>query len=332
VTVFAAGPPDLGAVRLAWSPAWETLQAVRMFIDPRGRPYHQSWHLAVASEAARLGLASLLAVNPRRGSVPDFLAPPPLRPAPAFAGELARIRATPPAQVAADLRRCHQTLTGPARQLVADLLADPPAARDLLAGDLLAAWEHLVAPYWPRIRALLDADLAYRSQQLASHGLRPMLETIDPRITWHDSAITIDDGIDAAVELAGRGLVLMPSAYVWPAVVAFTDEPWQPAIVYPARGIASLWQQPAPPPHALARLIGTTRAKLLASLSQPASTTTLAALHGLSPSGTSGHLIALRDAGLITGTRHGHEIRYSRTRLGTELTRAATTPAPGAAS
>jgi hypothetical protein len=31
----------------------------------------------------------------------------------------------------------------------------------------------------------------------------------------------------------------------------------------------------------------------------------------------------MRDSGLIAGTRHGHEIRYARTRLGTELSRAA---------
>jgi DNA-binding transcriptional ArsR family regulator len=115
----------------------------------------------------------------------------------------------------------------------------------------------------------------------------------------------------------------MPSAYTWPAVAAIVDEPWQPTIVYPARGIADLWQHAAPPPDALARLLGRTRALLLAGLDRPASTATLAALHGLSPSGTSKHLTAMRDAGLITGTRHGHEIRYARTRLGTELSRAA---------
>jgi DNA-binding transcriptional ArsR family regulator len=119
----------------------------------------------------------------------------------------------------------------------------------------------------------------------------------------------------------------MPSAYIWPAIVAVVDEPWQPTIVYPARGIAELWQQAAPPADALVRLLGRTRALLLARLDQPASTGTLAALHGLSPSGTSEHLIAMRDTGLITGTRHGHghghghEIRYARTRLGTELSR-----------
>ena len=186
-----------------------------------------------------------------------------------------------------------------------------------------AAWERLVAPFWPRIQAVLDADVAQRSRQLTDHGLRPMLEEIDARITWGAGTVAVNDGVDLLVQLRGRGLVLMPSAYIWPAVAAIVDEPWQPTIVYPARGIADLWQQAAPPPDALVRLLGRTRALLLARLDRPASTGTLAALHGLSPSGTSRHLIAMRDAGLITGTRHGHEIRYARTRLGTDLSRAA---------
>jgi hypothetical protein len=130
-----------------------------------------------------------------------------------------------------------------------------------------------------------------------------------------------DSGADV-VDLRGRGLVLMPSAYIWPDVAVVVDEPWQPTIVYPARGIASLWQQPTPPPDALVRLLGRTRALLLTSLDRPASTAVLAGLHGLSPSGTSSHLIAMRDAGLLAGTRHRHEVRYARTRLGTELCRA----------
>jgi hypothetical protein len=323
MTAFAAQRQDLSTVRFAWSPAWETLLAARMFIDPRGRPYHQTWHAAMAGEAARLHLAPLFAVNPLRGSVPDFLAPPPHQPAPRFRDQLDEIRATPPEQVTEDLRRCLRTLTGKARGAVDQMLTDPAAARDLLAGQVQAAWERLVAPFWPRIQAVLDADVAHRSRQLTDHGLRPMLEGIDARITWGDGTVAVNDGMDLTVELRGRGLVLMPSAYIWPAVTAIVDEPWQPTIVYPARGIAHLWQQAAPPPDALVRLLGRTRALLLARLDRPASTGTLAALHGLSPSGTSKHVIAMRDAGLITGTRHGHEIRYARTRLGTELSRAA---------
>jgi DNA-binding transcriptional ArsR family regulator len=235
---------------------------------------------------------------------------------------MAEIRATPPGQVAEDLRRCRTTLTGQALDAVDTMLTEPAAARDLLAGQLQAAWEHLVAPFWPRVQAVLDADVAHRSRQLTHHGLRPMLEGIDARISWGDGTVNVSDGMDLTVELGGRGLVLLPSAYIWPGVAVIVDAPWQPTIVYPARGIADLWQQAAPAPDALIRLLGRTRALLLARLDQPASTSALAAVHGLSPSGTSRHLIAMRDAGLITGTRHGHEIRYARTRLGTELTRA----------
>jgi len=328
MTVFAAQRQDLGTVRFAWSPAWETLLAVRMFIDPRGRPYHESWYTAVAEEAARLHLAPLFAVNPLRGSVPDFLTPPPRVPAPRLADQLAEIRATPPGQVSEELGRCRGTLTGRAQGAIDEMLADPAAARDLLAEQLQAAWERLVAPFWPRIVAVLDADVAHRSRQLTGQGLRPMLEEIDGRIAWSDGSVIVDDGVNLTVELGGRGLVLMPSAYIWPAIVSVVDEPWQPTIVYPARGIASLWQHAAPPPDALVRLLGRTRAVLLARLDRPASTATLAALHGLSPSGVSRHLIAMRDAGLITGTRHGHEVRYARTQLGTALSRAATASRP----
>jgi DNA-binding transcriptional ArsR family regulator len=328
MTAFAAQRQDLGMVRFAWSPAWETHLAVRMFIDPRGRPYHESWHAAMAGEAARLHLTALLAVNPLRGSVPDFLTPPPRSPAPRFRDQLDQVRATPPEQVTEDLRRCRRTLLGNALGVVDKMLTDPAAARDRFADQMQAAWERLVAPFWPSIQAVLDADVAHRSRQLTGQGLRPMLEGIDARISWSDGTVVVCDGMDIRVELRGRGLLLMPSAYIWPAVAAVVDEPWQPTIVYPARGIADLWQQAAPPPDALARLLGRTRALLLVRLDRPASTATLAARHGLSPSGTSKHLTVMRDAGLVAGARHGHEIRYARTRLGTELSRAAAARGP----
>jgi DNA-binding transcriptional ArsR family regulator len=115
----------------------------------------------------------------------------------------------------------------------------------------------------------------------------------------------------------------MPSAYVWPLVVAIVDPPWQPTLIYPARGIAELWRDSATPSRALARLLGDTRALVLAALDAPCSTTMLAVRLGRSVSGVSGHLLALRDAGVVSATRHGHEMRYARTRLGTALLRAA---------
>jgi len=120
----------------------------------------------------------------------------------------------------------------------------------------------------------------------------------------------------------------MPSAYLWPHVAAIIEEPWQPTIIYPATGIAELWQAPAAPPGTLSRLLGRTRALILAALDQPLSTTALAAAAELSPAGVSRHLLALRGAGLLTTARHGHEVRYRRTELGSALLHAAKRTGP----
>ena len=70
---------------------------------------------------------------------------------------------------------------------------------------------------------------------------------------------------------------------------------------------------------ALARLLGRTRAALLESLAEPASTHTLARRHNLAASTVSEHLSALRDARLITSRRQRHAVMYQQTRLGAAL-------------
>jgi DNA-binding transcriptional ArsR family regulator len=320
VTVFLVSRADLMKVRFASSPVWETEAAVRSLGDDRRRPYHETWRAAVAGRSASVDLRTLVALFPRGGFTPDFLSPPPRVAAPTLREQLDEIRATPLLQVKEEVERCRDSTPDPeTRHLLELLAADPSGTRERLADTIWRAWRELVAPFWPRIRALLDADIAHRSTFLASHGLRRVLDDLDPRIRWGERGIEVDDGIGEVVDLAGRGLVLMPSAYIWPRVTSVTDAPWQPTIVYPARGIEGLWQRSRSPSDALAHLVGRTRAFLLVSLDSPTSTTALAALTELSPSGVSRHLIALRDAGLVSTARHGHEVRYSRTRLGSLL-------------
>ncbi|MEO5878471.1 MAG: winged helix-turn-helix domain-containing protein, partial [Streptosporangiaceae bacterium] len=88
---------------------------------------------------------------------------------------------------------------------------------------------------------------------------------------------------------------------------------------YPARGVAAVWRGSRVRHDALARLLGATRAELLAALSDPASTTSLARRHGLSPSTVSAHLTVLRDTGLIVAQRHKRQVLYERTPLGEAL-------------
>jgi len=308
------------AIRFAVSPLWETQAAVQAFADERGRAYHAPWMRNACDSAAKLDWASLLAVLPRHGYVPDFLTPPPPTATPTIASQLEQIRATEAAQVMREIERCQDTVYDQdARRLLASFITDPQHARNYLAALLGEAWAALVEPYWARIRALLDRDIAERSRAVARYGLRRVLTELDPRVRWSGQGLVLPDGDGRAVEVGERGLLLMPSAYLWPNVAAVIEEPWQPTIVYPAHGIAGLWQASTTAPEPLGRLLGRSRARVLAALDQPLSTSAVAAITDLSPAGTSRHLIALRDAGLATTARHGHEVRYGRTELGAAL-------------
>jgi DNA-binding transcriptional ArsR family regulator len=166
----------------------------------------------------------------------------------------------------------------------------------------------------------LQADVAYRAQTLADYGLERVLADLHPRARWTERAMVVDATWAARCELRGAGLLLMPSVFLWPSLAPVIDPPAQPALAYPARGIAELWQ-PTPTRHsaALARLLGRTRAHLLESLAEPASTHTLARRHGLAPSTVSEHLSALQGARLVTGGRQRHAVVYRQTPLGAEL-------------
>jgi DNA-binding transcriptional ArsR family regulator len=324
MTLFAMRDREsMLAVRFAVSPLWETQAAVQALADERGRAYHGPWLRRVRAGAARLDLAPLLAVLPRFGYVPDFLTPPPPTAMPALGEQLDQLRATTPTQVTREIQLCMDSAPDEAsRRWLESFLADPKHARDQLATLLQDAWAALVEPHWARVRTLLDRDIAERSRTLARHGLRQVLADLHPKIRWTDDGVVLPDHSERAVVVGERGLLLMPSAYLWPYIAAIIEEPWQPTIVYPADGIAELWQDPRAAPEALSRLLGRTRARVLATLDQPLSTTSVAALNELSPAGASRHLLALRDAGLVAAARHGHEVRYGRTDLGSMLLRA----------
>jgi DNA-binding transcriptional ArsR family regulator len=315
------GRDELLAVRFACSPVWETVSAIRSFVDQRSRAYHEPWHRLVKGRIKQLDLVPLLATQPLHGFVPDFLAPPPRVAWPRLRDQLSEIRATPTEQVAHELELCRQSVDGQEREVLDRMLTDPAGARELLAARMHSAWNELVAPFWLRVRMLLAREIEERSRTLAHHGLRQVVDELHPRIRWTTDGVSIEDLHETTVRVGNRGLVLMPSAYLWPNVASIVDPPWQPTIAYPARGIEELWESPPPPSEALARILGRTRALVLSSLDRPLSTTALAALIELSPAGVSRHLLALRDAGLIAATRRGHEVRYARTPLGTALVR-----------
>ncbi|MCM2417443.1 DUF5937 family protein [Streptomyces sp. RKAG293] len=311
-------PADLRRCRFAVSPALETLAAVRVATGEQGPGHHQRWLDSVRPALDTLDLRPITLLQPRRGYTPDFLSPPPTGPLATFDEDLARIAATPPEQVRAEIVRSLQESPGASDSETGRLLLGEPAGvLALLTRLVREAWHTLVEPVWPRVRNLLDADVGFQSRRLAEGGLDRLFAELHPMLRWHDNVLTREFGDDDRRDLHGEGLVLVPSAFKWDEVVIVVDPPWQPTAIYPVRGLGTLWQPPrGTGDAALARLIGRTRAALLTGLTEPASTSALAHRHALAGGTVSEHLSVLRDAGFVVGERHRHEIRYRRTDLG----------------
>jgi DNA-binding transcriptional ArsR family regulator len=319
VIAYRFGPEDLGRVRFAISPLFEIAASLDVLRDPARHAMHAPWVATARERLAGLDLSLLEAVVPHSGYRPDFVHPPPERPRPGFASELARVRATPPAQVARDLDWAYDGAPSPAAARV--LLDDPARGMAELTELMTAYWRRVIEPHWPAIRATLEADIAYRAGRLAEGGPLAAFADLHEEARWSDGALLVDRPYESTVELAGRGLLLVPVAFAWPQLWAMIDPPWQPAVVYAPRGVATLWEPAEHAPGALADLLGRRRAAILAAL--PATTQELARRHAASPAGVSEHLAVLRRAGLVSGRREGRGVRYARTPAGDALVAAA---------
>jgi DNA-binding transcriptional ArsR family regulator len=319
VVRFVFEVEDLARTRFAISPMWELERSLAALRDPSQAALHVPWLRSLSGRLDGLDLERAVALTPPSGYAPDFVTPPPSGPLGSIEDDLAALRETPVAEIRSEMTLfSSQHARGP--EIAAPWLEHPRREVRRLADVLEAYWARAVEPIWPRVRAFLDADIAYRSRQLAAGGPAALFGDIAEQVTWKERGLAVRVPVhEATIELGGRGLVLMPSAFSAARPYVIDRPPWQPTVIYPARGIATLWEDATPAPDGLARLLGATRAAVLADLAAPRSTTELAERLSLSPAGTSHHVIALRDAGLVTGRRDGRAVLYVRTALGDAL-------------
>ncbi|MFB7025568.1 MULTISPECIES: DUF5937 family protein [unclassified Streptomyces] len=312
---------DLAQTRFAVSPLWEVVTSFRVLAQRSDSAPHQRWAAQVRPRIVRAGLdrGRLAALVPAHGYLADFLNPTPDGPFPTLGAELDAVRRTPAGQVREDLRKL--VVEGGDGGRLQSLHDDPEAVLPKVADEIETYWELALAPYWARIQKVLEADVFHRARQVAEHGSARVLGELHETVRWDDGTLRLVRRHCALTrEQTGSGLLLVPSVFVWPRVLTRSVHPDPPQLAYPARGFGAVWEpRTTASTDAVAAVLGRSRTLLLTSLDTPASTTQLATHSGLSAAGVSQHLIALRNAGLVTAHRSGRSVLYARTSVADQL-------------
>lgn len=313
----------LARTRFAYSPLAEAVKSLYVVHSGTIHPLHRGWYDRVRGDLRRVDNDLLRGVVPPGGHIAEFL----------FVGATG-IETTIEDQL-------HLVANWPAEHFLSELeqawhgVGVTPAARRLLeepdapqrvAVELERYWQQVLAPYWPRLRSVLDADVAYRLDRLARGGIGALLSDLHPSLQVTDDDIRINSLTDGDIDGDG-GLTLVPCVFVWPRLWVELGLLGQPSLTYGARGIGTLWAERSNEPDredTLGELLGRSRAEILVGLRLPRSTTDLAQEIALTPATVSSHLSILRRSGLVTCWRSGRRVLYQRTALASMMISAST--------
>ena len=311
-----AGAPNAPAARVVLSPQQSVLSLLRQSAagQSRGAPISL---LADVRNALR-PQARFAAQTLSGGTLsPDACTPiPPLADV-SVAEQAARMRDMPAAALVAELHAADGSLDYPANWRAA---ADQPRRwLDSMADASLDAWA-VAEPRWRAAGPLLDREIRRVGTAAVRGGMVALLNSLHPRISYHDGTFAFACCRDRSVMLCPVGqrrLALVPMVAGHDALMISFDLPDVISIGYPVG-------RAAPGPHAtaegaLATILGPVRAAILRALRQPLTVSDLAAAVHCAPTTATYHLHQLAAASLITREKSGPSVRISRTGRGDEL-------------
>lgn len=334
---FRLSVDALGRTTFGYSPMAEVAASLRLLWEPKPGFVMQPWLRDVRPLLGRVDLDLLKMVVPPGPWAPDFLFAWSPDPRITIEQQLEDVAQMPTEQLRADLESCWRQRQMPAA--LARLLDEPVGAAParLVADAIWGYWQTAVAPYWNRIRAVLDDDVSYRGSRALTSGIFTLFDDLHPEVTLGDRVLLVDKRHHADVTYDGSRITLIPSVFAWPNLMIGHEAANQFSLTYAARGVARVWEGlPDPDDSAgdLGALVGRTRAAILRRLEIPMTTTHLARELGASPGTISQHLSVLRRSGMLDSWRSGRSVLYRRTPLATSLLaateRSSTRTEPGA--
>ncbi len=310
---------DLERMRFAYSPLAEVAESLYVVHSQDIPVLHRQWFEQTRKRLRHVDMEVLRAIVPApRPHVASFLLAGARAPSTAIDQQLRMVADCPVERLRADL---DVVWHGDLPPETVRILEHGGGQR--IADALWQYWNVAIKPYWPKIRALLDADVAYRASRLAKGGIQALLSDLNPELQLAEHAIHVQSTAEGAEhQLSGAGLLLVPCVFAWPHVMADIGSGSAPSITYGPRGIGDLWPNadvPATDEDALAALLGRSRAAILATVGLPKSTSDLAVELDQSMPAVSAHLAVLRSAGLVTSWRSGRRVLYQRTPLATSV-------------
>ena len=190
------------------------------------------------------------------------------------------------------------------------------------APDLAAFWDLAIASYWPVMRAALDEEVLLRARTLAANGPDAVLTSLRGPAQWDRPVLSLPKRHESVLPAHDQRLLLVPLILAQEKLTCSTDHPEILMVTYQARGAAVLAPKPAPSRPSrdrLAQLIGPGRAAVLRALTEPSTTTGLAATLGLSPSTVSEQLSSLLETGAVHRSRIGRQVFYGLEPAGAAL-------------
>ncbi|MFI9761109.1 transcriptional regulator [Streptomyces sp. NPDC051963] len=314
---------DIARVRVAAAPdpLWEITNSFQVLITNEAPLLFGEWRRLVRPRVPRVGqlLAALL---PPRGYSPDFLTPD-LGGCFDLTGAVEAVLGTARADLKRDLTRLAAS-SRRLRPLQAEIRAlaggDSEALRRL-GSSLRAYHRQALAPFWPHIRAQVDADRAVRARAVLEGGTDGLLASFCPALRWHPPVLEADYPVHRELHLAGRGLLLQPSFFCHRRPVTLADPDLAPILVYPIQHSLSWAREPGthPRPTDLGALIGHTRAAILEDVVTGRTTGELAARFGVTAATVTHHTTVLRRAGFLLSVRHGRHTLHTITSAGLTL-------------
>jgi DNA-binding transcriptional ArsR family regulator len=193
---------------------------------------------------------------------------------------------------------------------------DRDAGRVLL-GAVKTMFAATVEPYLADLRANHHTELVRQGRLLASYGVAAALAEVIPGARWREDCLQIDSPQERTVHLAGRGLMVTPTAF-WTGPPLLGDQPGQPVLLaYPAP--ATLGLRVGADSDSLATILGPARAAVLRLLCGRHTTGDIARRLGISAASASAHAASLRAAGLTLSRRDGKAVVHEASVLGLDL-------------